>query len=202
MDDTRLRTYCCPLQSFAQAVLKTIDGHDSGYQFPLSPEQIDAGNNLLKCLHTNSQENILVFHKFAYPLLAANAVQDTSNKWNSPMECFLAIYNLKEDGNFQEASNVTQLFAKLEYHCRGATLFESHQKKSKFGHDITQYVLSPSKKPSINMQVDPLSIIVAKIFSLVFCRLSVQLGTINDLPLQLFSLPHDPQPQPSHPTAI
>lgn len=83
---------------------------------------------------------IPAFHHFISPFLLG---RDYSNqdgyaeysKWTEVVECFLAIQCLKEDGNFKQAKDVTQVFAKLEYACRGTTLYEALKNKAHFNND-------------------------------------------------------------------
>ena len=47
------------------------------------------------------------------------------SKWDDVLECLIAVYCLREDGNFKAPQDVTQIFAQLHYHIRGATLYEA-----------------------------------------------------------------------------
>jgi hypothetical protein len=62
-----------------------------------------------------------------------NTVKDAEDynpgKFNHPVECFLAIYNLTQEqsGNFKEPKLVTRSFAILKYIGRGLVLIEGHK---------------------------------------------------------------------------
>jgi hypothetical protein len=66
--------------------------------------------------------SLFSFH-FCVPEITWDSNKDYS-KWNEPLEGFMALHNLQEDGNFKPLSMVTQLFAHLYYHIRGAMLYE------------------------------------------------------------------------------
>ena len=54
----------------------------------------------------------------------------------------MAIYTLREDGNFRQAKEVTQMFATFHYHIRGAILYEGILRcDNDFKGDLYQYVV-------------------------------------------------------------
>lgn len=68
-----------------------------------------------------------LFHKFIKPLLYPkdhSKVPGPYSKYNEPFECFYALSALRDDGNFQPAQLVTQMFAKMEYFIRGVMLYQ------------------------------------------------------------------------------
>lgn len=133
-NDQNLRHYSRSLHGLAQAVLLTIEGHPSGYTFPINNVTIQDGKNLLLCLNNPPIENnrVLAFHKFVYPFLSAQEIQGEYNKWLEVLECFLAIYCLCSDGNYKPGSDATQVFAICKYLCRGSTLYEAILQADKF----------------------------------------------------------------------
>jgi hypothetical protein len=48
------------------------------------------------------------------------------------LECWLALYALKPEGNFCDASQLTGILAKLEYHCRAVTFYQGYLHRSEF----------------------------------------------------------------------
>jgi hypothetical protein len=56
--------------------------------------------------------------------LGAHPTARKVNPWNIPIERFLALYSLEEDGSFKAAEKLTKLFAALHYHIRGVILYE------------------------------------------------------------------------------
>jgi hypothetical protein len=132
-----VQKYSALLHAFAQAVLLTLDGHPSGYSFPINSGTKAAGKLLLAELdkpHSDEQTLELV-HQFIYPFLAARDIVGEYNKWDEVVECFLAIYCLEQDGNFRSAKNTTQLLAILKYLCRGSTLVEATLQAAREGKD-------------------------------------------------------------------
>ncbi|KAF8890221.1 hypothetical protein BD779DRAFT_1671550 [Infundibulicybe gibba] len=133
-----LKDYSSLLHHFAHAILSTLAGASTSYQFPLSPEDQARGTKLLELL-TSSQEDITQsFHEFISPFLFAGTSLDSTgkySKWASVLECCLAIYCLNDDGTFRKPQYVTQVFAKVVYHCRGATLYEALENIDTFNGD-------------------------------------------------------------------
>jgi hypothetical protein len=77
-------------------------------------------------------DHIPVLHAFLYPLLSWQSSIKEENKWSMVLECWLAIYQMKPEGNFGEALELTGLLAKMEYHCRSVTLYESYLHRQEF----------------------------------------------------------------------
>jgi hypothetical protein len=142
-DDQTLRAYGHLLHTLAYAILLTLQGHPSGYQFPLTDTERRAGFRLLNILNGEPGDALVAFHDFVFPFLAGRDDPHTLDhaeysKWNEVIECFLAIISLKPDGNFKQARDVTQVFAKLEYACRGAVLYEALKNRMNFYNDPYQ----------------------------------------------------------------
>lgn len=82
----------------------------------------------------DSNPLIIAFHQFIkhilYPRKSPNKGCHISSKWDIPVECLFAIYNLQEDGLFKPPRLVTQTFAKVKYHIRGVILFEGLRKEN------------------------------------------------------------------------
>jgi hypothetical protein len=145
-DDHKLREYGQPLQCLAHAILLTLgDNPPTNYKFPLSKASIHSARILLKALDDEENDPLQAFHSFVAPFFSGQdfvAHEDNSvyNKWNDVMECFLAVYCLNEDGTFKQAQDVTQIFAKLEYICRGVTLTQGLDEKVHFQNDPYRWV--------------------------------------------------------------
>jgi hypothetical protein len=133
-----LRNYSQPLHSLARAILLTIQGHASGYQFPLTPESVAVGKSLLEDLDSDVETATLFprFHKLIHPCFSAQNISGEYSKWNEILECFMAIYALKDDGNFENGADLTQFFAKLKYLCRSVQLYASVESIGDFGNDV------------------------------------------------------------------
>lgn len=117
-----------------------MDGtHESGYTFPLQEDDLLRGQMLKEKLDTGNLENAgIYFHDFVKHFLLRFPSSNNSSKWDSIIECLIAISALKEDGNFKAATDVTQIFAKLVYHIRGTILYEGIMQMGKYGNNCYQ----------------------------------------------------------------
>ena len=52
-------------------------------------------------------------------------------KWDDVFECLFALSALREDGNFQPAGLITQMFAKMKYFIRSTILYEGLRQEDK-----------------------------------------------------------------------
>ncbi|KAF8869304.1 hypothetical protein BD779DRAFT_1739474, partial [Infundibulicybe gibba] len=138
-DDTTLKDYSTLLRHFVHAILMTLEDSPTTYCFPLTPQDRVRGLELLNLLKSPTEDLIRPLHEFISPFLLATDVQDSAcrgeNKWDSVLECCLALYCLTDDGNFKRPQDVTPVLAKLEYHCRGAMLYEASTNLEKFHGD-------------------------------------------------------------------
>jgi hypothetical protein len=156
--DTSLKCYSQPLHALAQAVLLTLDDHPSGYHFPVAPSTALIGKKLLAQLKkTQESDNKLValFHTFVFPLLCKQQQQQPQpqprqqqqqqkgphNKWQVVLECFMAMYTLGSDGNWDQTAGVTQLFAMLKYSCPSAILYQASIASDQFENDLYRCAL-------------------------------------------------------------
>ena len=134
-----LERYAQPLHALAQAVLLTLDGHHSGYSFPIAPSTTLIGRKLkieLNKAEDDDTKLVALFHSFVFPFLSARTLVGEFNKWDDVLECFLAIQTLKSDGNWEVAAGITQLFAMLKYLCRGAMLYQASLTVGQFKGDL------------------------------------------------------------------
>lgn len=155
-DPETIRKYSYSLHSFAKAVLTTLHEPNSLYNFPLTEEVRENAQAFQTALSAGSQDILDRFHDFIFPLLSVRQLGDGSyNKWDEPLECWLAIYCLHGDGHFLPPSDITQVLAKMEYHCRSSVLYQSIKNIGQFENDISKYVLAQVKfiVSSYNVQV-------------------------------------------------
>lgn len=125
-------------------MLSQAHSSPGSYQYPVTPSLAGYLRNLEQALHTKSNDVVSCVHVVALHLFRPrNYMQEEGdyNKWNDPLECFMALHNLTPYGNFKPAKDVTQLFSKLEYLIRGTTLYEGHQQAQNKGMDYYQYGL-------------------------------------------------------------
>ncbi|KIM38957.1 hypothetical protein M413DRAFT_75527, partial [Hebeloma cylindrosporum] len=128
LPDNSIGAYSRLLHQWTHAIMVTIEGHVSGYQFPLTDQDMIHASDLKDALQANpDQLHIDLFHIFIKPLLYPkdhSTIPGPYTKWNEVFECFYALSCLREDGNFQPAGLVTQMFAKMKYFIRGTVLYE------------------------------------------------------------------------------
>lgn len=120
--------YSALLHQWTHAILLTVEGHESGYQFPLTDDDYQRASKLKDALQQSPKElHLEVFHDFIKPFMYPK-VEGRSpgpfSKWDDVFECLFALSALRDDGNFQPAGLVTQMFAKMEYFIRNSMLYE------------------------------------------------------------------------------
>jgi hypothetical protein len=146
-DEGSYYVYGHSLHQLSLAILLTIQDSSLPYQFPLSEDDRERGRKLIEALKSPAKEDlpIATFHSFILPLFYPRDLQAADmdySKWNEPLEGFMALHNLQEDGNFKPPHMVTQLFAHLHYHIRGTMLYEGVRTVEDFGNNIYKWVQS------------------------------------------------------------
>jgi hypothetical protein len=68
---------------------------------------------------------ILSFHHFIKPFLYPRSA-DSHSRWDDPLECFIALFSLSQEGHFKGAEVMTQPFAHLFYLIRSAIFYEAY----------------------------------------------------------------------------
>lgn len=131
-----MHTYGLVFQKFTNAVLLSCKEHPSGYALPLSDDDEMRASELEAVLKKRPEysssnkappvetEELDAFHHFIKPFLYPCS-SSSGSRWDDPMECFFALYALKEDGTFRSGDGMTQLFAHLSYLMRGTFLYEA-----------------------------------------------------------------------------
>ena len=131
-DETLLK-YCTLLHQWTHAILITIDGHESGYTFPLTEDDIQRASILKNAIkQTPKSLHIDDFHNFIKPFMYLKVVGRSIGpftKWDDVFECLFALSALREDGNFQPAGLITQMFVKMKYFIRSMVLYEAMRER-------------------------------------------------------------------------
>ena len=117
-----------------------VDEDEADEAYELDGEDEDEGDDDEEENHDNSEPGdkrrgpskyedaaLRVFHDFFkhFLLVTTDSTTDEDIKWSNVLECLMAIYALQEDGNFRQPSGVSQMFAALHYHIRGAIVYEA-----------------------------------------------------------------------------
>lgn len=138
LGDETLVKYSCLLHQWTHAILVTIDGHDSGYKFPLTKDDLGRAQKLKDALQQSPKSlHIEDFHDFIKPFMYPKTEGRSLGhytKWDDVFECLFALSALREDGNFQPAGLITQMFAKMKYFIRSTILYEAmrHDEESHY----------------------------------------------------------------------
>jgi hypothetical protein len=141
-----LDSYAHLLHTWTFAIFQSLEKNDSGYTFNLHTADLEHLAALKTVLQKDepSASAIHTFHTFIKAILYPRAdasTWNTAHKWKHPVECLLALSALRPDGNFKEATELTQMFARLVYHIRGAILYEATMKAKDSDKDYYQYVV-------------------------------------------------------------
>jgi hypothetical protein len=204
------RLYAYPLHSLAYSVLAIHKGHPTNYEFPLPPDYTQCITALETCLQEAhiSEEHVVLFHNFIYPLLSSQPSILEEDKWTMVLECWLALYALQIEGNFSDASTLTGVLAKMEYHCRAVTFYQGYLHRTEFPNNslyLCVFCLVMLLKWLYMYDKGLLNIIAISTFVQVDFILLIPLWNINDLPLHLLmqipllqQLPFQRMPNMSH----
>lgn len=101
-----------------------IAGHQSCGIPPFSCTPGDPQDNQ-SLSSDGSSPVVIALHNLAHSILTAPAPEGPASRWNSVMECFLAVYFVNDSGTFPAAHHMTNCFARLKYICRCDAFFAS-----------------------------------------------------------------------------
>lgn len=115
-----------------RAMVRARQGHPCRLMFEYTEHQAVQLDSLIECLKGAVQPPgvfppTMVQH--AYQTFCWSLVYDPGPKmlprWADPMERFIWLLALGDDGTFMQASDLTPVLAKLKYFCRLTTLHEA-----------------------------------------------------------------------------
>jgi hypothetical protein len=150
VSDKTLYTYGILLRKFTYGVFSSCKKHSSGYSLPLSEDDKIRAAKLQAVLKSQSEndedddgdgvricgsEVVDEFHRFIKPFLYPFAGASGS-RWDDPLECFIALYALNEDGTFRSADGMTPPFAHFQYHMRCAMYYEAQLRVRESGGEL------------------------------------------------------------------
>lgn len=84
----------------------------------------------------SNKETVNAFHAFLYSLVGEPATGSGLDRWKCPLNCYLAIWALREDGGFRSPADYTQVLAKWQYTLRQLHFMEAYQNQEKYNNDI------------------------------------------------------------------
>ena len=131
LEEDKIDKYSVLLHQWTHAILFSIPGHDSGYQFPLTESDLERASQLKEALQQSPELiHLELFHNFIMPFMYPK-VEGRSDgpytRWDDVSECLFALSSLNEDGNFKPAGLVTGMFAKMKYFIRSTILYQGIQ---------------------------------------------------------------------------
>ena len=106
-------------------------GHDSKLRYHYTAAQKDRLVTLIKYLGKDASQTgeetrsdaLTAYQSFCWSLIYSPG--ETIQKWGHPIQRFIWLMALQDEGAFMQASDLTPLLAKLKYFCRLVTLYES-----------------------------------------------------------------------------
>lgn len=67
---------------------------------------------------------LMAYQRFCWSLVCTHG-EVVEERWRNPVQVFIWLMALRDDGSFIQASNLTPLLAKLKYFCRLTVLYEA-----------------------------------------------------------------------------
>lgn len=115
-----------------RAMVRTRQGHPCWFKFEYTEHQAAQLDSLIDCLKGAAQRpeayqptlSQQAYQTFCWSLVY-NPGPETPLRWEDPIERFIWLFALGDDGTFVQASDLTPLLAKLKYFCRLIALHEA-----------------------------------------------------------------------------
>lgn len=127
------KNYHALFMQMMRAFIRATLGHQGSFQFQFSERQAAALGCLVTALKVVSSPDgvsldladaLVKYQKFCWSLVERSS-EELENRWNNPIERFIWLAALREDGSFIQASDLTPVLAKLKYFCRLTTLYQA-----------------------------------------------------------------------------
>jgi hypothetical protein len=121
------------LVQFLAMVLRDMDGHASGYHLPLTELVKTSCQRLITSLHQGDEEECIEQLHEVYFGLCGTVTDDLhQRRWADPLNCFIAVDSLRQDGLFIKASDLTPMLAVWKYNLRAMVLHQIIKTRSTF----------------------------------------------------------------------
>jgi hypothetical protein len=129
--------YAAIITDFFRVTLRCHSGHRSGYTIPLTKKQSTLADQLMESLKRGDEiqikEVVEQLHQFSFSLLipqpepgADHPQPETRGlRWSCPVQCYLAVQAVRQDGTFISTSILAQKLAKLKYFCKSCALVQA-----------------------------------------------------------------------------
>ncbi len=134
------KAYGYLLYLFVYSILTSRTSSITDYKFPLTTSDDKNAKRLMTAIRNKRSklETSERLHSFLVPLFSPRP--STRNKWDIPIECFIALRCLRDDGLFIPAKRTTEVFAIFKYLIRCTCLFEANKRRSDFNDETQLYV--------------------------------------------------------------
>lgn len=133
-----LHRYSHTFSKFLIALIRSVITQPIDYKFPMKKEQIKIAQILLSNIEGNLDLQAII-HQFGLSLFSTPPIVKDSNKWSCPLQCYLAVDNLRDDGSFNDAHHLTSSLAHWEYIIRGICLYEANETADTYANGIIGY---------------------------------------------------------------
>lgn len=126
-------SYTALFAQMTRAMIRIALGHELRLKFGFTSTQKHCLDLLIKYLRQDAVQQgedsghdaVAAYHAFCWSLVCDTSSGSSQKSWGNPIERFIWLVALREDGSFMQASDLTPLLAKLKYFCRLVTLYES-----------------------------------------------------------------------------
>lgn len=124
-------TYGALFVQMVRAMIRKEKGHELHLDFSLTDAQKSSLEILIDSLEADAKENTedtllgaaTAYQAFCWSLVHTPEPRSQAN-WGNPIQRFIWLMALRDDGSFIQASDLTPLLAKLKYFCRLTVLYE------------------------------------------------------------------------------
>ena len=124
-------TYGALFVQMVRAMVRKEKGHELRLDFSFTDAQRSSLEVLTDSLEANAKEDtestllgaVTAYQAFCWSLVLTPE-QGSQANWGNPIQRFIWLMALRDDGSFIQASDLTPLLAKLKYFCRLTVLYE------------------------------------------------------------------------------
>jgi hypothetical protein len=118
-------SYARAIEKFFLVTLRSLKGHPSDYEIPLTPPQKQAALSLFEALRLQEEGVLQHFHRLSWSLLVHQPETADVTVWSCPLLCYFAVLALHNDGNFMSPDEYSGHGAKFKYWSNTAAIFEA-----------------------------------------------------------------------------
>jgi len=118
-------SYARAIEKFFLATLRSLKGHPSNYEIPLTPAQKQVALSFLEALRLQEEDVLERFHRFSWSLVVPQPETADVTHWSCPLLCYFAALALHKCGNFMPPEEYSGHGAKFKYWCNTTGIFEA-----------------------------------------------------------------------------